>query len=77
LRSSGCVKTTLLRFLAGFAADSGEVLLDGRPLARRVRDRGDERGRIQYVEAAARQRSRQRAHYQSCSVPSASRATGR
>jgi peptide/nickel transport system ATP-binding protein len=47
---SGSGKTTLLRYLAGLAPGSGEVLLDGRPLARRVRDRGaDERRRMQYV----------------------------
>jgi peptide/nickel transport system ATP-binding protein len=47
---SGSGKTTLLRYLAGLAPGSGDVLLDGRPLARRVRDRGaDERRRMQYV----------------------------
>jgi peptide/nickel transport system ATP-binding protein len=47
---SGSGKTTLLRYLAGLAAGSGDVLFDGRPLARRVRDRGaDERRRMQYV----------------------------
>jgi peptide/nickel transport system ATP-binding protein len=47
---SGSGKTTLLRYLAGLAPGSGEVLLDGRPLARRVRDRGaEERRRMQYV----------------------------
>jgi peptide/nickel transport system ATP-binding protein len=47
---SGSGKTTLLRYLAGLARGSGEVLLDGRALARRVRDRRpDERRRIQYV----------------------------
>jgi peptide/nickel transport system ATP-binding protein len=47
---SGSGKTTLLRYLAGLAAGSGEVLLDGRPLARRVRDRGaDQRRRVQYA----------------------------
>jgi peptide/nickel transport system ATP-binding protein len=47
---SGSGKTTLLRYLAGLAPGSGEVLLDGRPLGRRVRDRGaDERRRMQYV----------------------------
>jgi peptide/nickel transport system ATP-binding protein len=48
--ASGSGKTTLLRYLAGLAGGSGDVLLDGRPLARRVRDRGaDERRRMQYV----------------------------
>jgi peptide/nickel transport system ATP-binding protein len=47
---SGSGKTTLLRYLAGLAAGSGHVVLDGRPLARHVRDRNiDERRRIQYV----------------------------
>jgi peptide/nickel transport system ATP-binding protein len=47
---SGSGKTTLLRYLAGLAPGSGDLLLDGRPLARRVRDRGaDERRRMQYV----------------------------
>jgi peptide/nickel transport system ATP-binding protein len=47
---SGSGKTTLLRYLAGLAAGSGDVLLDGRRLARRVRDRRtDERRQIQYV----------------------------
>jgi peptide/nickel transport system ATP-binding protein len=47
---SGSGKTTLLRYLAGLAHGSGEVLLDGRALARGVRDRrADERRRIQYV----------------------------
>ena len=47
---SGSGKTTLLRYLAGLAAGSGEVLLDGLPLAGRVRDRrADQRRRIQYA----------------------------
>jgi len=47
---SGSGKTTLLRYLAGLAAGSGDVVLDGRPLARHIRDRRlDERRRIQYV----------------------------
>jgi peptide/nickel transport system ATP-binding protein len=47
---SGSGKTTLLRYLAGLTAGSGEVLLDGRPLAPRVRDRrADERRRMQYA----------------------------
>jgi peptide/nickel transport system ATP-binding protein len=47
---SGSGKTTLLRYLAGLAPGSGDVLLDGRPLERRVRDRrADERRRIQYI----------------------------
>jgi peptide/nickel transport system ATP-binding protein len=47
---SGSGKTTLLRYLAGLASGSGDVLLDGRPLARRVRDRrADDRRRVQYV----------------------------
>jgi peptide/nickel transport system ATP-binding protein len=47
---SGSGKTTLLRYLAGLAPGSGDVLLDGRPLACRVRDRGaDERRRMQYI----------------------------
>jgi peptide/nickel transport system ATP-binding protein len=47
---SGSGKTTLLRYLAGLAPGSGEVLVDGLPLASRVRDRGaDQRRRIQYA----------------------------
>jgi peptide/nickel transport system ATP-binding protein len=47
---SGSGKTTLLRYLAGLAAGSGDVMLDGRLLARRVRDRrADERWQMQYV----------------------------
>jgi ABC-type glutathione transport system ATPase component len=47
---SGSGKTTLLRYLAGLAPGSGDVLLDGQPLARHVRDRrADERRAIQYV----------------------------
>jgi peptide/nickel transport system ATP-binding protein len=47
---SGSGKTTLLRYLAGLAPGSGEVLLDGLPLAPSVRDRrADQRRRIQYA----------------------------
>jgi peptide/nickel transport system ATP-binding protein len=47
---SGSGKTTLLRYLAGLAAGGGDVMLDGRLLARRVRDRrADERWQMQYV----------------------------
>ncbi|HEV7808880.1 MAG TPA: ATP-binding cassette domain-containing protein [Solirubrobacteraceae bacterium] len=47
---SGSGKTTLLRYLAGLADGNGDVLLDGRPVARHVRDRRtDDRRAIQYV----------------------------
>lgn len=47
---SGSGKTTLLRFLAGLADGAGDVTLDGRPLAIRVRRREpQERRRVQYV----------------------------
>jgi peptide/nickel transport system ATP-binding protein len=47
---SGSGKTTLLRYLAGLTAGSGDLLLDGLALARRVRDRhADQRRRMQYV----------------------------
>jgi peptide/nickel transport system ATP-binding protein len=47
---SGSGKTTLLRFLAGLADGAGEVVLDGQPLAVRVRRRlPEQRRRLQYV----------------------------
>jgi peptide/nickel transport system ATP-binding protein len=48
--ASGSGKTTLLRYLAGLSAGTGAVLLDGVPLAPRVRDRhADHRRRLQYA----------------------------